>query len=87
MDYWVETESGVFLIEDVVRQMNADIVAELVNMRKESAMTQQDIADATGITRPNVARIEGGKHNTSLEVLMKYADCLGKRIEYRLVDK
>ncbi|MDD7219473.1 MAG: helix-turn-helix transcriptional regulator [Clostridia bacterium] len=49
-------------------------------------MTQQDIADITGILPPNLARIESGTRVPALIVLEKYADALRKHIEIKLCD-
>lgn len=38
--------------------------------RKERNLTQQDLADKTGISRRHIANIEGGKINASFEVLL-----------------
>ena len=40
-----------------------------------------------GMDRANVARLEGKKHSTSLEILLKYANCLGLSLKFELVEK
>ena len=50
-------------------------------------MTQQDIADATGIQRANIARIEGKKHAVTLESLVKYANCLNMELRLELRER
>lgn len=75
------------MIEKTSKEVNSKIVDQLVALRKEQSMTQQDVADATGINRANVARIESKKHITSVEVLAKYANCVGKDLQIALVDR
>ena len=50
-------------------------------------MTQQDVADITGILPSNLARLESGKRVPTLVVLQKYASALGKHIELKLCDR
>ena len=50
-------------------------------------MTQQDVADATGIKRANIARIESKKHAITLESLIKYANCLNCDICFELQER
>ena len=58
MDYIVSTEAGDLLIEKDSKRITDDIVDQLIAYRKQLKLTQQDIADATGMKRANIARIE-----------------------------
>ena len=58
VDYIVSTETGDILIEKDSKRITDDIVDQLVAYRKKLKLTQQDIADATGMKRANIARIE-----------------------------
>ena len=49
-------------------------------------MTQQEIADITGIKPSNMARFESGGRVPTLVVLEKYANALGKHIEIKICD-
>ena len=49
-------------------------------------MTQQDIADITGILPSNLARLESGGRVPTLVVLQKYASAVGKHIELKICD-
>lgn len=50
-------------------------------LRKEAGMTQKELAEKCGIAQPNIARIEAGTYTTSIDVLTRVADALGKRID------
>lgn len=39
-------------------------------------MTQQDLADAIGVTRETLGRQLGGKHKMTLDMLMRIAEAL-----------
>lgn len=60
------------------------LIGELRAQRKEMGISQQDVADATGMKAPNVNRIETRKVIPSLEVLMRYAAALGYDVEITL---
>ena len=54
--------------------------------RRQQGMTQQDVADITGILPSNLARLESRKRVPTLVVLQKYASALGMHIEVKLCD-
>jgi len=62
---------------------------EILTARKESGLTQAQIAKVMGTQAPAVARLESslatGKHSPSLRTLRKYAAAVGKKIELHLV--
>jgi DNA-binding XRE family transcriptional regulator len=65
------------------------ILDEILAARKESGLTQAQIAKLMGTQAPAVARLESslatGKHSPSLNTLRKYAAAVGKKIELHLV--
>ena len=65
------------------------ILDEILAARKESGLTQSQIAKLMGTQAPAVARLESSlataKHSPSLSTLRKYAAALGKKIELHLV--
>ena len=73
MHYSVNTENEQIFIERNSKNITDDIVDQLVAYRKKLKMTQQDIADATGIKRANVTRIELKKNEASLDSLVRIA--------------
>lgn len=55
------------------RQLLACSIAnELRSLRNAARMTQQDVADWTGLHRPIVARIESGRHLPDIETVGRY---------------
>lgn len=49
---------------------------EIRKLRKARGMTQAKLARAAKILRPNLSRIEAGKHRPTLETLEKLAGAL-----------
>lgn len=85
-DYVVQSENVQICVEVQKRAFARDIVAELVAERKRLGLTQQDIADRTGMKAPNVTRIESCKFTPTLDVLERYAMAVGKKLKFELVD-
>ena len=85
MDYRVKTNE--LDVEIAVKKTTDNIVDKLVQFRKNQGLTQQNIADATGIHRANIARIEGKKNVVSLDSLTKYASCVHAELSVELKEK
>lgn len=45
-------------------------------LRKAKVLSQEDLADKSGLNRPYISAIERGKRNVSLEVMEKLAEAL-----------
>lgn len=85
VDYLVSTEDGDILIEKDSKRITDNIVDQLIACRKYLKLTQQDIADATGIKRANIARLELKKNEASLDSLVRYAKSMGLDLAIELV--
>ncbi len=84
MEYLYKNGEIELTIEQRAKQMNDEIIDRLVAYRKRLHMTQQDIADTTGIQRANVARMESKRYMSSVEGLMKYAECMGLELQFEM---
>ena len=85
VDYIVSTEEGDLLVEKDSKRITDDIVDQLIAYRKQLKLTQQDIADATGMKRANIARIELKKNEASLDSLVRYAKCMELDLSVELI--
>lgn len=54
----------------------------IADLRKEKGMTQQDLADKTGMQRNHISRIEKGKYSVGLDTLQAIADAFGMKIDF-----
>lgn len=75
------------LVEIQTRQPGSRLVTMLVYLRKSKHMTQQDIADMTGMQKASVDRIEGKRYTPTIEMLLKYMACLGMKIDFLLKER
>ena len=73
-------------IQETVLSRSSETIRQLVEERHRQKMTQQEIADITGIKPSNMARFESGGRVPTLIVLEKYANALGKHIEIKICD-
>ena len=74
-------------IQKRMQETSTGIIKELVAERHRQKLTQQELADITGILPSNLARFESGTRIPTLIVLEKYAAALGKHIELRISDE
>ncbi|MDH6182171.1 transcriptional regulator with XRE-family HTH domain [Microbacteriaceae bacterium SG_E_30_P1] len=58
-------------------QTPSDLARLIKNARVRRNLTQQDIADAVGITRQSLARVERGNGGTSFDTVLLILDHLG----------
>lgn len=86
-DYVVYRENGQIYIETEEILLSREIVYALVAERKRQRLTQQDIAERTGMKAPNITRVESCKRVPTLDVLTRYALALGKRVDFSLLDR
>ena len=61
------------------------IIQAMIDARKESGMTQKQLADKTGITQADISRLESGNANPSLRTLQRLAAGMGMRIRLEFV--
>ena len=85
VDYIISRETGDVLIEKDSKRITDDIVDQLVAYRKKLKLTQQDIADATGIKRANIARLELKKNEASLDSIVRYAKSMELDLSIELI--
>ena len=60
-------------------------IRDMLACREELSLSQQGLADLTGIDRADISRIENGNANPSLKTMKRIASGLGKRLEIRIV--
>ena len=54
---------------------------KIKEFRKENKITQDDLAEAVGVTRQTIISLEAGKYNASLQLAFKIAKYFGTEIE------
>jgi transcriptional regulator with XRE-family HTH domain len=64
-----------------MNEVAKQIGQRIIELRKAAGMTQLQLAEKCGMAQPNIARIENGTYATSIDVLSRIAEALGKKIE------
>lgn len=62
-----------------------DLLLDIIRRRKELEITQQELADLSGMHQSQVSRIENAEHDPRLSTIIKLAEALGMRVDMRLV--
>lgn len=76
-----EMEREVRTHDEEARRRIGIRIAEL---RRERGLTQDVLAELTGIRRPHISRIEMGKYSVGLDTLEAIAKALGCRVDFVL---
>ena len=88
MDYFIKDNDGnLSFVETEKDTLKENLLNEYVSLRKAKKLSQEDISALTGIARPNISRIESGKYDPTLAVLIKLASALDMKLEVRFVEK
>lgn len=60
------------------------IIKQLKDRRKELQVTQETLADISGVGLRTLKQFESGKGNPTLETLTKLADALGMQVHLQI---
>lgn len=61
-----------------------DVARQLIQLRMKSGLTQEQLAAKTHTKQSEIARIETGKQNISLDKLRKIAQALGAEVQIEI---
>ncbi|MBU4352483.1 MAG: helix-turn-helix domain-containing protein [Nanoarchaeota archaeon] len=63
------------------------IIEQIIRLRKESNLTQDQVAKLMKSKQSCIARLESGEYNPSLEFLKRVADVLNTKLDIRFIPK
>ncbi len=58
-----------------------EIAYQMLQLRKKKKMSQMQLAKKIGTTQSNIARMEAGNQNFTINILNKVAEALGKELK------
>jgi len=61
-----------------------DVISQVVSIRKQLNMTQEELANKIGTQKSNISRLENGNQNPSIDLLYKIANALGRDLTINL---
>lgn len=68
-------------IEKYLMDIKQEFGKRLMQLRKERKMSQETLAELSGLNRPYISGIEQGKRNVSIEVIESLAKALDIKIK------
>lgn len=87
MDYLVNKNGMQILVETDSVEMKKQIAKRYKEIRKEKHLSQEQVALAAGMARPDISRFESGRYNPSLELMVRYAHALECELKIDIVPK
>lgn len=61
--------------------MQETVVNTIENLRRIKELTQEELAQATGVTRQTIIALEKGNYIPSVLLALKIAKCFGKPVD------
>jgi transcriptional regulator with XRE-family HTH domain len=81
-------EEDPLLKEELLKlEPKYQLIEKIIELRKENKLTQADLADRINDKQANIARLENGNSNPSLEKLLKIAKGLNADLKIDLIPK
>ncbi len=74
-------------IEGKQLRVRKEMIDRLVTCRKALGMTQKDLADKMGVSRPNISRFESEDYNPTIDMIVKVADSMGYDVKIEFVER
>ncbi len=62
------------------------VACQVLEYRLDHGLTQQQLAELTGSSLPQISRIESGVHNPTLKTLQRLAEVMGKQLTVSFID-
>ncbi len=80
-------ESIHITLEQRQEEVRRSMIERLVAYRKGLGVSQKEIADALGVSRPNIGRFEKPDYNPTIDMVVKVADQLGLDVEINFIER
>jgi len=61
------------------------LIQAMIDPRRETGLTQQELAKRTGITQADISKIENGNANPSLKTLQRLAAGMGRKLKIEFI--
>ncbi|WP_449452985.1 helix-turn-helix domain-containing protein [Streptococcus suis] len=78
---WQSVRSELFSEEEILESdVRVAIMSELIKARHEQGVSQKRLEELSGVSQPVIARMETGKTNPQLDIVLKVLASLGKTL-------
>ena len=80
-----DIQARLMIDEEFVEEFNRlkpryELIAQIIDVRNQLNMTQEELAQRVGTQKSNISRLESGNYNPTLDFITKVAQGLGKEI-------
>ena len=66
-----------------IKQERLKLVTQLKELAKEKGLTQEQLAERTGLIQSNINRIFSGKYSPSLDLLLLIAQAMNVKLQWQ----
>lgn len=80
-----QLQDAEFRAEYEALQPEHAVIQAFIDARKESGMTQKELADRTGIAQGDISKLENGNANPSIRTLQRLATGMNKILKVEFV--
>ena len=84
-DFYIKEKE--YFIEMQKNKVKEQIIDQYIAIRKEKGLSQEKVAQLSGIARTNIIRIEAKRNVPTIEVLTKLAEAIDMELEVKFVEK
>ena len=70
-------------IQDAAMELTKRLMDSLIEARRESGLSQAEVAERMGVSQPAIGRLETGTHSPTLMTLARYASAIGVDVRVR----
>lgn len=87
---WSDAKKIIENNPEVKKELDANeaeyqVVRAIIKARQESGLTQSELAERVGTKQSNIARLESGRANPTIEFLQRVVGAMGKKIAVSIV--
>ena len=73
--------------EKVLMDLEYEFICDFVKLRKDQGLTQQSLAELSGVLREQIAKIENGLNSPQLNSLIKILEPIGYTVGIVKIDE
>lgn len=78
---WEDVEKELYTVEEIEQsKIRVALIGEMIRARQETGISQKELERRSGVKQPNIARIELGEGNPTIDTVIKMLVPLGKTI-------
>lgn len=73
--------------DKILQELEYEFICDFIRIRKEHNLTQQQLADMSGVIREKIAKIEANLNSPQLKSLIKVLEPIGYTIRIMPINK